>query len=125
MAKNTSPTESQEQVTLFAWAELAKAKHPELEWIFHVPNGGARHVVVAQRLKKEGVKPGYPDIGLDIPMGGHHGLRIELKRKAGGVTSAEQKKWIAALKSFGYRVEVCKGWEAARAVILNYLEKDV
>lgn len=36
--------------------------------------------------------------------------------------SPAQKTWIAALRKAGYAVEVCKGWEAAAAVIMDYLE---
>lgn len=121
MKKQIIPTESQEQITLFAWAKLNEAKHPELEWLYHVPNGGLRNARVAETLKKEGVKPGYPDIGLDIPLGGYHGLRIELKRQKGSTTSPEQKKWLAALESFGYRAVICKGYEEAKKEILSYL----
>lgn len=119
--KSQIPTESQEQVTLFAWAYMAMAEHPELEWLYHVPNGGFRDARTAAKLKKEGVKPGYPDIGLDIPRGGYHGLRIELKRQSGGVLSKEQKKWLEALKSNGYRAVVCKGFEEARKELLHYM----
>ena len=36
--------------------------------------------------------------------------------------SAAQKQWISDLRTAGYAVEVCKGWEAAAAVITDYLE---
>ena len=52
----------------------------------------------------------------------YNGPYIELKRLRGGTVSAAQKQWIARLRDAGYAVEVCKGWEAAAAVITNYLE---
>lgn len=52
----------------------------------------------------------------------YNGLYIELKRLRGGTVSAAQKQWIARLRDTGYAVEVCKGWEAAAAVITDYLE---
>ena len=52
----------------------------------------------------------------------YNGLYIELKRLRGGTVSATQKQWIARLRDAGYAVEVCKGWEAAAAVITDYLE---
>lgn len=115
------PTESQEQVSLFAWADVAKSTTPELEWLFHVPNGGARHPVAAARLKLEGVKAGVPDLLLLVPRGGFHGLAVELKRRKGGYASAEQKKWLQALTAAGYKAVVCKGWEDARDTIMEYL----
>lgn len=117
----TIPTESQEQVTLFAWAHMSLAKYPELEWLFHVPNGGYRNAREAQRLKKEGVKAGVPDVCLPIPRGGYHSLYIELKRQAGGSVSPDQKKWLEALKNAGHKAVVCKGFEMAKEEIINYL----
>jgi hypothetical protein len=48
-------SESAEQIALFQWANLSLKKHPELALLYHIPNGGLRNVVVAVRLKKEGV----------------------------------------------------------------------
>lgn len=52
----------------------------------------------------QGMKKGYPD--LFIP---EYKLYIELKRRDGGVISAEQLACHEKLRSFGYRVEVCHG----------------
>ena len=40
-----------------------------------------------------------------------------------GSVSPEQKAWRERLESQGLRVEVCKGWEAARDVVLDYLNQ--
>lgn len=117
----TIPTESQEQCTLITWCEHNQHIHPELEWIMHVPNGGQRNPREAARLKREGVNPGFPDLFLPVPRKGHHGLMIEMKRKTGGVVSKDQKDWINHLTANGYRAVVCKGWEQARAELLDYL----
>ena len=116
------PTESQEQVTLFAWAKLMEPSIPELKLMLHVPNGGWRDKRTAEKLKKEGVRPGFPDIFLPVPRRGHHGLLVELKRVKGGSVSAEQKKWLEALNSQGYLAVVAKGYEEAKKVILEYLQ---
>lgn len=117
------PTEHQEQAALVEWAERAHGTHPELRLLAAVPNGGARHKAVAAKLKAEGVRPGYPDLLLDVARGGFHGLRIELKRRDGGRVSEDQSWWHERLRIRGYRVEVCRGWEAARDVILEYLRE--
>jgi hypothetical protein len=52
--------------------------------------------------------------------GPYHGLFLELKRIKGGVVSPEQDRWHAELRAQGYRVEVCKGAEAAWTVLLDY-----
>lgn len=120
--RNEVPTESQEQVTLFAWAKLKEQEIPELALMVHIGNGGLRNKVVASKMKKEGVKPGFPDIFLPVPRKGHHGLLVELKRVKGGQVSVEQKKWLEALNSQGYLAVVAKGYEEAKKVILEYLQ---
>lgn len=126
-------SEDGHQVCLFRWAELAKCTRPELAWLYAVPNGGLRSKAVAGKLKAQGVKAGYPDIGLDVARKGFHGLRIELKvpevkavpgiskRKAPGKTSPEQDAWLEQLRAQGYRAEVAYGWENAMDIILDYL----
>jgi len=116
------PTEHEEQVAIFQWAEENIRTYPELAYLYAVPNGGYRAWATAKRLREEGVKAGYPDIGLDVARGGHHGLRIELKRKAGSTVQQTQKKWHAWLREQGYAVHVCKGAEAAIAAIQEYLD---
>lgn len=117
----TIPTESQEQVTLITWAYMVRGQYPELQWLFHVGNGGVREPRAAERLKKEGVRPGVPDLILMLPRGVYHGLAIEMKRQDGGRLSKEQKAWLENLNSNGYRAVVCKGFEEARREILDYL----
>ena len=40
-------------------------------------------------------------------------VAIEMKRKKGGVTSANQKQWIKTLNEAGIQTVVCKGCDAA------------
>ncbi|MDQ7733782.1 VRR-NUC domain-containing protein [Halomonas sp. SpR1] len=129
-----SASEHQEQVALFKWAEYGVGRWPALELLYAIPNGGmrpskertnkrgrtVRYSVEAQKLRAEGVKSGVPDICLPVPRGPYHGLYIELKTRRGRPSEA-QRQWIAALRRHGYRAEVCRGWEAARAVIEDYL----
>lgn len=96
---------------------------PELGLMHHIPNGGGRSPREAAHLKAQGVKAGVPDIFLPVARHGYHGLYIELKRREGGRVSPEQNEMIAALREQGFRVEVCRGWEAARDVIEEYMEK--
>lgn len=119
--------EHQEQAALFAWRELAKGRHPGLELLLAIPNGGDRHPAVAAKLKAEGVRAGVPDLCLPVPRGRFHGLWIELKAPGGpglrkGALSPEQRAWLADLDANGYKAVACWGWEAARNVIVEYLE---
>lgn len=122
MAGINCPTEDTEQMQLFEWARWASGKYPELELMYHIPNGGGRSKAEAGRFKAMGVKAGVPDIFLPCARGGWHGLYIELKRLRGGSVSPAQKQWIELLKEQGYRCIVCKGMDAAREEIVRYLE---
>jgi len=115
------PTESQEQQALFSWARMQECVWPELALLVHVPNGGLRNMPEAVRFKAEGVRKGFPDIMLPVARGGFHALAIELKRLRGGKVSQEQREWLDALTSQGWRAVVCKGWDEARMEIEAYL----
>lgn len=116
------PTESVEQQCLFRWAQYQSGAFPELVLLYHVPNGGHRNKAEAGRFRAEGVKAGVPDLCLPVPRGGFHGLYIELKRLKGSKTSEDQKAWLSRLEEQGYCVALCKGWEAAANVIMEYLK---
>ena len=112
-----SVSEHDAQVALFEWA----AHVPELEWMFAIPNGTRTSMDIARRMKAEGVKKGVSDICLPLPRGGSHGLYIEMKSDTGSA-SPEQKAFITAMREAGYSAYICKGFDAARAVILQYLD---
>lgn len=44
------------QETLFNWAQYQYARYPELELLYHIPNGGKRDARTAANLKRQGVK---------------------------------------------------------------------
>ena len=115
-------SEAQEQKLLFQWAQYSRQMFPELELLFHVPNGGRRVGREAASLKKQGVKAGVPDLILPVARGEYFGLYIELKVGT-NKPKEHQLKWIEQLKEQGYFVEVCYGWLEASEVIKNYLEK--
>lgn len=119
------PYEHDEQKAVFQWADLQAPRIPELQWLYAVPNfagrlgkATARH---GAKLKAEGRKAGYPDIGLDVARGGYHGFRGEMKRTQGGTVSPEQKAWHVWLREQGYFVVVARGFEPMRDAILDYL----
>jgi len=116
--------EHAEQAALIRWANLAAARHPPLRLLFAIPNGGRRDPITGARLKAEGVKPGVPDLFLPWPMGGYHGIFIELKAPGGSPTQ-EQRQWIERLRAAGYRAEVCVGWRAAAEVLFGYLKGEL
>lgn len=113
-------SESQEQQTLFQWAAWASGKYPKLETIYHIPNEGKRSLATGGKLKAEGLKAGFPDIGLPVAKRGYHGLYIEMKSQKGRL-SPEQKEWQNRLTKYGNLSIVCYGFEEARDAILWYL----
>lgn len=116
------PTEYDEQAALIEWADLASKKWPELRWL-HASNNGVRVPIgTAIKMKKAGMKAGIPDLALPCSRVGYHGLYIEMKRVKGGRVDPEQEVCHAFLRDAGYHVVVCKGWEAAKAEILDYLK---
>jgi hypothetical protein len=60
-------------------------------------------------------------MSLPVARGGYHGLYIELKTGKGR-TSESQDWWIDKLTIEGYKAVVCRGWEAAKDMIEEYLK---
>lgn len=116
-------TESEEQINFIQWCKRNVEEYPQLDKIFAIPNGGLRNKLTASRLKLEGVKSGVPDLFLPVAGNNFHGLFIEMKRLKGGVLSTNQKKWKLLLEEENYLVEVAKGFEEAKKIIIDYLEQ--
>jgi hypothetical protein len=126
-------SEHQEQVALFNWARMMESRHPQLKWLFAIPNGGLRNKGVAVKLKKEGVKAGVADVFLPIStthqidgplMGMYHGLWIEMKYGANR-TGPKQIEFLEDMDADGYATAVCYTWEEAKDVIVDYLGLEV
>lgn len=87
--------------------------------IFAIPNGGDRHVAVAVKLKKEGVKSGVPDLFIPVIRSNYGGMFLEMKRK-GGKLSDVQRFWLDQLEEEGYRVKVAFSVDEAIKAIEDY-----
>lgn len=92
------------------------------QFLFHIPNESVGGYGWMIRNRQMGMKKGVPDLMLPIPMHGYHGLFIEMKAK-GGRLSQEQKSWLNALDTFGYKTAVCVGWEAAAKELEGYMDE--
>ncbi len=113
-------SESAHQRALFEWAAIRERELPELAMLVHVPNGGLRHPAVAKMLKREGVKPGFPDLLLLIPRGKYHGFVGEMKFGRNRLTE-KQREWKSRLEAAGYYFVMAHRWENMAAEIERYL----
>ena len=83
------------QCNIFLWAQLlAIREYPELELLNASLNGVRLTIGQAKKVKKSGMRKGYPDLFLPVARGGYHGLYVELKRKKGGKVSDAQMWWL-------------------------------
>jgi hypothetical protein len=106
-------------MTCQQWLDLKACSDIRYDWLYHTPNGGARHPVVARKLKLMGVKAGIPDYLCHYPSNGFTGLAIELKAPGGKLTKP-QETWLQRLKSIGYRCAVCFDFAAFKAGVEEY-----
>jgi len=122
--KTASISEHDEQAALITWYDFACAPQHKLPTciLFAVPNGAHKGRASAGRFKEEGLRAGIPDLFLAHPVGKCPGLFIELKALYGKPPTDHQKVAQAHLRAQGYRVEVCRGFDAARKVIQDYLQ---
>lgn len=116
--------EAYEQEAIFRWAQFIRSRFPEIDLLYHIPNGGSRNRLEAANLKLQGVKPGVPDLCLPVARGGFHGLYIEMKAGK-NTTSENQDRWLAALSKQGYLTSVCYGWQEAAELLEKYLKSGV
>ena len=81
--------------------------------IVHIPNEGKRSLSYAARMKRMGLRSGFPDLFVPLARGGYHGLFIEMKYGK-NKTTKEQKEWLERLSAEGYACAVC--YNAAEAI---------
>lgn len=117
--KRASPEEDLHR-SCFELVELLTAREPILQYLVHVPNGGARSKGEAGKLKAMGTKPGIPDFVLPRTRGKWRGLALELKAEKGRL-SEDQKFWLRGLEDEGYLVSVCRTLEAFQEILQAFL----
>lgn len=86
------------QAQYFKWCNVNRVLHPELNYIYHVPNGGKRDGLTAGLMVAQGVKRGVFDVHYNGKLAGTsypwRGLAVEIKSKFGHL-SPDQKRWWA------------------------------
>ena len=103
------------------WAKLKEGEYPELIWLHAIPNGGQRNVVVASKLKREGVKSGIFDLFLPSAREPYHGLYIEMKFGKNKLTKSQEAFEEFASRQV-YKMVVAYSWEEAAEAIEKYLK---
>src|SRR6185503_7847972 len=110
MEQRKSASESAIQSAYIEWVKL---QYPRIaEVTASIPNGGKREVKYGYRLKREGLKKGFPDVGVFVSRGRYHGLFIEFKSQK-GIVRKEQSMIMESLSREGYLCEACKSLEEA------------
>lgn len=87
----------------------------------HIPNEGKRNAIYGAKMKRIGLRKGFPDIFIPTAKKGFHGLFIELKRDRHSHPTKEQLEWIAYLNKNGYYAVVAYGADAAIDEIKKYM----
>lgn len=118
--------EAQHGIALIEWADLSEALHPELAYLTHIPNGGARNAKTGYDLKRQGVRRGIWDYNLSVRTPLYPGLWTELKKpeertKRRGGLSPEQVAFGAFVHAQGYATVVAYEWTEARDAVVAYL----
>lgn len=111
-------SEHEHQVNVIKWFNLQYKQFSGR--LYANANGGQRNIVVAIKLKAEGVSAGVPDLTLPVARNGYHGLYVEMKAGKGRL-SETQSEWINFLCEQGYYTAVCYGFDEAKLMITNYL----
>ena len=117
-------SEESEQAALISWARFNAVLYPDLNLLYHVPNGGARDKREGANLKRAGVLAGIPDLVLPVSRHGYHHLYIEMKVEPNKPTKS-QMEVMRRLKKNGSFVIVCYGAGEARKVINWYLSMSI
>lgn len=110
------------QIPLFNHIKLYEGLYPELEFVYHPPNGMWTSPTQAAKFKSMGTRPGLLDVMCHTPSREFQGLAIELKWGAGQVTH-EQLKWMCYYEEIGYFVLTVKdNWVTAWEVLKFYFD---
>ena len=124
-------TEHQHQAIVITWFDEFCTITPEFAHLYgklaSVPNGAflagnaGRRAAQMNKLKAEGLRPGYPDLQLLWPCGSYHGLLIEMKKNQKSTPRENQEEWLDFFCRAGYFATVCVGHTEAEDVIKWYL----
>lgn len=114
-------TEHQIQTAIVEWWDvIGRSRWPDEPDLLAIPNGGARDRITGAMLKREGVRPGVPDLLLPCNLSCIAPLWIEVKTPSGRVTPA-QTLWHERLERSSHSVAVVRSVVEAIDIIEAHL----
>ena len=130
--KKIIPTEHQEQEAVVQWWAANRHVYGYLpDVLMAIPNGSHKSMAMAAKFKREGLRPGAPDLFLAVQKYALGGLFLEMKRmnwkppRAGTKAHAKymvQQSFHEMLQTQNYRAVFCAGHNAAINEIQHYLK---
>ena len=129
--------EDSEQRALIQWADMTRlplgyALHRGAmvgDYLFAIPNGGARSAIEGSRLVGLGVRAGVFDLFFSFPSAARkkHGLYVEMKapKPHSSKVTDKQTAFAKRMQAVGFECVVCYGWDAARNALRLYLQHDL
>ena len=110
-------SEMDEQIAVIEYCDLRGIE------VMHIPNEGKRSDAYGARMKRLGLRKGFPDLFVPLPKRGYHGFFIEMKARKGKL-SPDQRLWLVRLKNAHYATAVCYGSADAIRLIEKYVEEE-
>ena len=110
------PTEDEVQETVVEFCDTLRIA------CVHIPNESKRSKAYGAKMKRMGLRKGFPDLFIPTARRGFHGLFIELKRDKLVYPKKEQREWIEYLNRQGYHAVICWGVDEAINEIKNYMD---
>ena len=109
------PTEDDVQVAVVDYCDLMRIV------CVHIPNESKRSQAYGAKMKRMGLRKGFPDLFIPTARNGFHGLFIELKRDKESRPTKEQLEWLSHLNREGYRAIIAYGVDEAMKEIKKYM----
>lgn len=124
-----NPLEDDECIAFSNWLKLENIP------VAHIANesrmSSKSAMIRGAKLKRMGQSRGVWDYEVFVPIKNIDGkvdcyqeLRIEMKRRKGGVVSDEQKAWGKVYESAGIPCKICRGADEAIKFVSRYLKNN-